>query len=291
MSARLLRSRPVASALLVVVLLVSGCAFGPGEAFGEIDAVFGAELERRGGRFTEAGALLPVGSWEVRLDRLNLEIASVRLLETGTAGSDAFDPAKPPPGWYCHAGHCHTPDDDLVSYDEAALIIAGGPSGPRTFVRFPVDDDFDLLSPGEGVILDDCDPDCVVGRGAAGIVGVSVSRIRLEGEVRDLLPDGRLGALSAPIHLDLSTGGLEITTRLEEALRFDRGVPPLARLDLDLLVHPSLLDGVAFDTLVDEGEIHLNLAPGGDVPEAATAIFENLEASRVRVDVERLDSP
>ncbi len=282
----LCRALLAAPALLAVS---QGCALEPGVAFGDVDGTLSVEFEDRG-RINEEGWLQPVGSYEVRLDALEIQVSGIRLIDTtGKAGaSEAFDPTSPPPGWLCHGDHCHTPDGDLVSFEEAAIILGGGPAGPRTLLTFPVDDVLEPLSDEGSRPLVDCSPSCLVGKSLANMLAVDLERVLLEGVARDRMPDNRLEEETVPLFIDVAACDSSIVSHIDEPIIFDRGHPPLVNLDLILLVHPSILDGLPLDALQDNEEIRVTLDPADRlVPEAAVLFLENMEASRIEANVIR----
>lgn len=282
------RSLPVAISILA---LSQGCALDPGEAFGEVDGSLAVELESRG-RIDEDGWLRTVGSYEVRLDSLEVEVFAIRLVDTtgGAGDGESFDPTSPPPGWLCHGDHCHTPEGELVSYDEAAVMLGGGPAGPMTLLTFLVEAALEPLSEGENKPLVECSPSCLLGRSSADMIAVDLERISLQGVARDRLPENRLEEETVPILVDVAACESSISSRLEDPIVFDRGLAPLVSLDLALLLHPSILDGIELGALQDDGEIRIELGHEDRlVPDAAALILENLEDSRVEASILRTE--
>ncbi len=280
-----------AQAFLLSFLFHTACAFAPGEAFGELRADLAGSIENRG-RVTDEGWLQVVGSWEVRLERVEIDIASVDLItstgETSGTSDASFDPSRPPPGWLCHGDHCHTPDGDTVSLEEAAAMFRGDAEGPSIFVSLPANETLDLLDDESVIDLTHCTPSCQMRRGFADIITLNIDYLHIEGRVRDLQPENRLDAETVPLTVSLATPHTSVTTFFDEHLKFDRGLPPHARLEMELLIQPSLLDGFPFDDLVLNGEISLEFDHESRIISQATEIIlENVEASQIGIVVSR----
>ena len=137
----------------LLLLLLAGCAFGPGDPFAVLSPEVDARWTVPDERVRPDGFALLASNYEVRLTRaeLTVERAALRSLSAGGGASSggSFDPANPPAGYsLCHGGHCHRDDGALVPYAEVEAAMSGG-GGSATFVEvvgLPVQRAVDLLS-------------------------------------------------------------------------------------------------------------------------------------------------
>lgn len=215
-----------------MILLLAGCAFGPGTGFATLR---GAELVAAfvPGEARDLGGdvVLTDQGFEVRLDRFEVDADGIELLELEGGVAGAFDPADPPPGYsLCHGGHCHADDGALVSYAEIEAELAGDGAALVPIVSFPLDG-LDLLAGVEAELRPRPGPELPEAR--ITIVRLLASAVRLEGEVAGV----------GPLVVDLPLGPVDGGTELV----VDRSAPAALRLAIGWTVDGTLLDGIDLD--------------------------------------------
>ncbi|MBP7127222.1 hypothetical protein KBD49_12740 [Myxococcota bacterium] len=274
--------------LWLLVVGQAGCAFGPGDPWGRLEASLSLRMVPSSGRLDPEGHLATALDYRVRLDRLVVRGGLMEVSgssDTGGTAAVAFDPAHPPEGYtLCHGGHCHAADGRLVPYDEVIAELDGGAtgSGDRTWLAIPWDvEEVEVPVGGSaGVDLGPCPGDCTMPEGTLTRASVRLDGILLEGVVFDARTGSgrRIPEEGVPFRGTV-TGELQVQEALSEAV--GPGHPLRVRLAATLSLADALFDPVDFAALSRSGEV---LVLGS----AETAIREALAAGTVlQLDVER----
>lgn len=241
-----------------------GCAFEDGRGFARLSVELHGELaalDAAAGRLQPDGWIRTAEGFDVRVDELSVQIASVAIFggaESSVGEACHFDPAAPPAGCSsCHGGHCHC-GDALVSYEELEAQLCGGAGGTtgatawaRLGERQPT---VEVVPEGDPVALRDCSPDCELPRGELKEVQLALVSVALRGAVRDLDAAERLGGEQPPIAVELALGGAALKAVPERALVIDRDTPYQLHLGLHVSLAAQLLDGVAWEALQRTGQ-------------------------------------
>lgn len=274
-------SRPILIASLLVAL--AGCAFGPGEPYAVLAPSIDARVVIAPGRDAGEGWQKLSTDFEVRFTALRLETTRIALIDAGDAAPLSFNPAQPPPGYsLCHAGHCHKDDGSLPTYEEVEAEITGREVTTVVLAELP-GGAFDLLDGSGGALT--CEPDCALGPSRIARATLPVTRLLLEGAVRDGRPQPRFEG-ERPIRLE-ATGDPLLTLQWELDVPADRREPPQIALHLKLHLTAALLDGLELDTLTtDAGAIDLAAPENAD---ARARVLRNLAETRLEADVVRND--
>lgn len=260
-------------------LLPASCAWDAGEPFATVSAHLEAHVDAPAGRVLDGGWQRLASSYEIVIDRLEVETGELALIDSG-GGALGFDPANPPPGYsLCHNGHCHADNGSLVSYEDIAAALGQG-TGATTVMLLPVGD-LDLTA---GVARDlACVPDCDLPLADIGLATLRVHRIHAEGLVRDGRVPARIGA---EVHwrLDLPLAEDEpLVWSSPIALPADRIHAPDVTLLAELALGSPLFDDIAWADL-DTGAGSFDLAADAD---ARAAVLEALGETRLAIDVNR----
>ncbi|MFN7143193.1 MAG: hypothetical protein ACK4YP_05410 [Myxococcota bacterium] len=229
-----------------MLLLLLGCATGPGAGFGEIaTAELSAAFAPGEARDLGGGEVLTQDGYAVRVDRFVLTFDDLALLAlSGGASGEAFDPADPPEGYtLCHNGECHREDGAIVPYAEVEAELAGGEATLAPVVTLPVDADADLLT-GATFPLDTSAAALLPAANLSSLQ-LGVTHLVLEGAVRRQPDDG----WTAPLGLDLA---VDAALSAPLVLPLDRDHDPVLALDVAVAPDGSLFDGIDFAALVEE---------------------------------------
>jgi hypothetical protein len=199
---------------LAAALGCTGCAFGDGEPFGELEATLDARYQLLPERDAGDGWQKLDNDFEVKVEALELGVNTIELEDLGVAAEGGEDEA---------------------------------PAAPSIVATLPVGD-LDLVG-GASVTLA-CVDSCQLPRSHLGRARLSAQRIEATGEVRDGRATPRLTGdvpfiVSAPLGVTDPdrTGLLEV----ELDVPVDRDESPLVHLDLVLRVDAELFDSIAFD--------------------------------------------
>ena len=227
--------------LLLAALAATACTFEDGRGWATVDFSLGAELVVDEDHASDEATLVTDRGLLVTLTTLDLDAATLSLLETGgsASGEVRFDPANPPEGYtLCHAGHCHREDGALVDYEdiEAELAAADGATVLTAAEQFSVTAVVDGLA-ASAVELGKHDS-ATVDTAAVSVNFAAVSmagRVEIDDEVVDFV-------------LTLSPeNGLTLQAEADETI--GRGGLRAPLVDLWLSVEADLFDGIAFDNL------------------------------------------
>ena len=196
------------------------CTLEPGTGYARLDeVVLDVALEPQEARDLGDGLILTDTGARVQIDALELDLGELRLQEL--VGGVSFDEASPPDGYtFCHNGHCHHEDGDLVDYATIEAELGGG--GFETAWAWPIDETVDAVA-GASLVLDSSEdlPQLGLRR-----LSVEVVELRFEGLVDDL-----------PVQASISGDAVGPFT-----LDVDRSAPEAFSLDASLL-----FDGTGFD--------------------------------------------
>lgn len=250
------RALPVAAALAAGL---SGCTFSPGAAFTRVPGGSLDLLWEPGARALSADTFVTAGGLAVTVDRLELGLGALELLELEGADNVTFDPANPPPGYtLCHADHCHRDDGALISYAEIRAELAGGDATFTPLLRFGLDAAADLRAPAT-VSLGAPAPSADLGMVTITQVALSLGDFVLEGTIApwsgpgDAPPAGRPDARPLRVALALASA---LTRDL--GLEVGRDSPPVQRVEAVVSVDGTFLDGLGVDDLPESGALALD---------------------------------
>lgn len=255
-------------------LLLLGCAFGPGQGFGELEAAsLTAVFSPGAARDLGGGEVLSQDGYAVRVDTLALDLGDVELLALSGGGSATFDPANPPEGYtLCHGGHCHSESGALVDYADIEAELAGGAASFSAVVTLPVGEAADLL---DGAVFDfDVAPYAYLPAADVSKVEVGVSALRLEGEVRRHPDDGWRAPITVALPLEGAFGaGFD--------LPLDRAHDPVVTLSIALAPDGTLFDGLDLAALATEDGVMLDDPDDPGAAELAAAVLATAPAATV----------
>ncbi len=276
--------------LLLPLLLLAGCAWGPGEGFAVVEPTVRAGYTALPSRDAGDGFQRLSSDFQVRVSAASLQLASIALLGSsgGGGGPTTFDPANPPPGYtLCHGGHCHRDDGALIDYEDIQAELGGGGATSVPVVTLPVGASVDLLAPETRALP--CQPDCELPQTTVTRGRWTVTGLRLEGTVRDSRQPPRLPAerafrfvvtpaAPAAEPLLVMSGELDVPS--------DRENEPRVRLGLSLDVTPAVFDAVDWGatTVGTDGVVDLNAAEN---KAAREALLEALTALQPEAEVQR----
>ena len=259
---------------------VLGCTFEDGKGFATLEsATLSARMEVRGARKVDERSVSTDLDYVVALDSLVVRAVKVELrrsVEVPGGAAATFDPADPPAGYsLCHNGHCHHSSGRLVPYAEIEAELAGGAKPVLVPVVEAPGGDLDVLSRAERE-LEPIEPSRELPRATITEVGVVVDRLDLVGEVSG----GPSDLVATPLELSTPLGG-DLVRAAEVSVVDDDGPESLA-LDVQILVHDLLFDGVDFAAHVGGGAITVADA---DHP-VAVDIAASFSQSALRVDLD-----
>ena len=270
---------PLLAAALPASALLAGCARGPGDPMGVLEAELEAALVIPDDRDLGGGWQRLDSGFEVRIEELVLEAGPLELVALGE-GSAAFDPADPPPGYSnCHGGHCHADDGRLISYEEIAAELGGG-AGPQVVLALPVGE-LDLAAGAARPL--DCAGPCDLPRADIGLLRLPVLHLEGRGQVRDGAAEPRLDG-EVPWTLALDLEHHEPRPALADrdiVLEVDRDEDPAISLRVSLALSGALFEHLAWDELA-AGRSTIELAGDEEVEEEiAEELAEQPLTSRV----------
>lgn len=237
--------------LLLLLTLLTGCAFDDGQPWGRVDLTLEA---------TAPPSFRTAEGAAVRLEAITLTVARVDLTLGEDRAEATFDPSNPPPGCtLCHGGHCHC-GDALVPYDQ----LGGAAADDTPALTLGAGEATPLAAGATPIALGACPDRCALPRGTLRRATVTLEALTLRGRA-----DNRDRDFDVTVPLDTA-----VTAPLDAS--FGPG-EPAARLALTLRLPPELLDGVDWDAeAIDEA--------------ITAAIGENLAAhATLTVDVTRAD--
>lgn len=258
----------------LVVLIPAGCAFSPGDPWGRLEASLEVDMVPSPGRQDASGRLVTALDYRVRIDSIKVQGGELEVLGMSGGGGEAttaFDPAHPPEGYtLCHGGHCHTTDGRLVPYEEITGASTG--ASEQTWQRIPWQQgSVEVPVWGRGTVpLGPCPEDCALPEGSLTRVQVTLDGVALEGQVFDARTgeSRRLPEEGVPFR-GIVTGSVEVRTVLSEEV--GPGHPLRVPLAVTLSIPESLLDGVDFASLPQDGEFRDLAGAGSSIREALAA--------------------
>lgn len=265
----------VAPALLL--LAVGGCAFDDGQPWGLLQPTLTAVHERPDDRLDEDGRFITANDYALEIETVELQLERLVFeLDGSGAGSAAFDPAQPPPGYsLCHNGHCHAADGSLVAYADIEAELAQQSGGGAAITLITGADVLALSAEPVEVELGPCPNGCFVERGELLGVRVHTTRLKVVGRAFDRLTGDaqRLPDEGVPVELDVA---LALAARGTTSAVFGREDPVTTRVQTALVVPAQLFDGVDFSSPL-----------GAD---AETSVVESFaQHVEVRVTIVRLE--
>jgi hypothetical protein len=278
--------------LLIVLALPAApaCTLSAGDWFANLQPSFEARYATRADRDVGDGWQKLNTLYEVRLTSALVTIDDVELHDVGGGAAGAgFDPANPPAGYsLCHNGHCHRDDGALVPYEDiAAEISGGGMAVTRTVVTLPVGEE-NLLAPARRALA--CEPGCGLPRANIQRARATVTRVALEGQIREgRLPARLEGDLVWRWEAALATDtGLEpVSLDCAAELPADNAHPANVRLGLTLELGARLFDDIDWAALArDPGVIDLSAAANAAARDVLRA---NLAEGELTAAIQRSD--
>lgn len=234
---------------LPAVMLLAGCTFQPGAAFGTLEsASLAASFAPPASRLDAEGRIKTDGGYRIRVEALQLVPRQLDFQSTSGAAATGgtFDPAKPPAGYSnCHGGHCHRDDGALVDYEDIEAELAGGSLTTKTVLSLPVETPFNLLSGAATASLSQCEPGCQLDRGTWSKASFQVASLTASGTVEDPSTFDRLGGQVRTWSLTLAPS--PFTQKL--AVTIDRSQGDRLNLAAQLVLSEKLWDAIDFQTL------------------------------------------
>lgn len=240
-------------AACVLALNAQGCAWSEGSGFATLSETEVSARIERDGASAPAELTTDLG-YVVQLESAELYVEDV-LFEQGEAGrEDAhFDPAHPPEGYsLCHAGHCHNEDGRLVAYAEIEGESGGG-GAHATVVSIPVFSRLDLLRGGV-LRVREASPSRELPLVELQRITLHAGSLHLRGSVR-AGPGGQTLPASLSLLVDLELGA---PVHASVHVDIDRDTPADVHAVVDAVVPRTLLDGVDFAGLAEEGAVSLS---------------------------------
>lgn len=235
---------------IVIPLLLSGCAFGPGEPFATLEPSVDAQLHLPRGR----GNPSPLANdYVVFIKRFEVRYGEAKLIQLGDTSASGFDPAKPPPGYtICHNGHCDREDGALVSYEEVAASLGGGAA--LTEVAHVLVGTANQLGDARALA---CEDSCELGPVNVEVVKLGVEGFTVEGEVFDERLEKRFEGAKVFTLEYVAPPQTELSADVD--ISVTRHSSPKVALELRPLLGPALLDGVEFSGDLSSPETHKQL--------------------------------
>ena len=249
--------RPLA--LGTLALLLAGCTFQPGVAFGTLGtATLAAGFEPASSRLDAEGRIKTDGGYRIRLTSLTLVPRQLDFQSTSgkAATGGSFDPANPPAGYSnCHGGHCHRDDGALVDYADIEAELSGGSVTTRTVLSLPVETPFDLLAATATASLGASKAGQHLDRGTWNKASLQIASLSASGTVEDPTSFNRLGGQTRSWSFTLTPGAFTKAI----AVKIDRDRADRLDVAARLVITEKLWDAIDFQTLVaTEGAIVLD---------------------------------
>lgn len=252
----------------VAVAALAGCAWGPGGGFATLQkAVTTQALPISADRLDEAGRWKTDNGYRLtvaeKLVRVHIGAVTIdgapSAAAVAAAGSAAFDPANPPPGYsLCHGGHCHRADGALVDYADIQASLAGGSASqapPRLMALVPTTKVAFVPLGGEASLdsfncRTGADGACEFGQGTAASSDLFVQGLQAYGQAAAGPGLAALGGGSVEWVLDLEMLTQPSAFRTGLTLRvIDRLGPAGFRFTGRFQVTERLFDGIQWDRL------------------------------------------
>ena len=222
------------------VLVMGGCAWGPGQGFAVVEPTVRASYSISADREAGDGYARLASDYQVRMTTASLQLSGIALLAS-SGESSGFDPAHPPEGYsLCHGGHCHRADGALVPYEQVAAELSGG-SGASAVVTLSVPESFDLLSSQSHPAT--CSPECALPEARISQGRWSLTSMVLKGSVRD----GKLARFTGERNFELTlatTDATQVAVLGPVDLLSDRTEVPETKVDLELPLTAAFWDAV-----------------------------------------------
>jgi hypothetical protein len=244
----------------LTLLVLAGCAWGPGSSFASLEkATVAASLPIENGRRDEAGRLKTDNGYRLTVSegQVRVYVGALDLLGPATAAAAgtgaAFDPAHPPAGYtLCHSGHCHRTDGALVSYEDVQAQLAGGGAAAPQQVLGLTPYTQVLFVPVGGETSSDaflCNGamSCMMPQGSVATSRLDVSRLQAYGQAEAEPGLPALGAAPLRWELDLTTEALSYSAKTPATI--DRTSPYALGLSGRLAMTDRLFDGIEWDRL------------------------------------------
>lgn len=268
---------------LVSALMLAGCTFQPGVAFGTLEnAMFTARFAPAASRLDPQGRLKTDTGYRIRIDSLQLvaQRLDVQSNSGGGGSSAVFDPANPPPRYsLCHGGHCHRDDGALVSYEEIEAELSGGTAAKTTVLSLPIEKPLNLLSGSATASLEANPPGQQLDRGKWSAATLRITSLTASGSVEDPSIFDRLGGQARTWSFSLSPEAFRDTLDV----MIDRSEGDRLSIAADFALSERLFDAIDFEALAKSpGELVLDRHD-----EARRQLAENLSRSAFSVNVTR----
>ncbi len=255
--------------LLAAGLACPGCTLEDGDGFahlsGKLYSIFSG-VAPGNSRLQSDGWFKTADSFELKLDKLTLQLRYLRLQSEGSAAVSSagcsFDPSNPPAGCgLCHGGHCHC-DGKLVSYEDLKARACGGATASATLSTLKlllVPRDQELLGSGTQNWDLACAGSCELKQGSASQLSVELEKLSMAAQVRDRSAADRLGGKTYKVMLSWPLAGAALTHKFKSSLSLDRDHPHMLDLAVMLPVSDKLLDGIEWHKLIaDKDTINID---------------------------------
>jgi hypothetical protein len=275
--------------LLLPMLMLAGCAWGPGEGFAVLEPTVRAAYVPEASRDAGDGYQRLSSDYQVRVTAATMRLERIELIaRAARVGSGRFDPARPPPGYsLCHGGHCHRDDGALIPYEDIEAELSGGANPVLPVASLPVGD-LDLLSPETRAV--GCEPACELPRTEVSRGRWAVTALRLEGTVRDGRATPRFPG-ERPFRLELASTSADTPVAvLDGALDVpsDRAHAPRVLLSLRLELTSRIFDGVDWAATTPGEDGLVDLDAQANAP-ARTRLLESVVEVDPTAEVKRED--
>ncbi|OJT20311.1 hypothetical protein BO221_30190 [Archangium sp. Cb G35] len=268
--------------LLLPCLGLGACAWEPGQGFAVVEPTVRAAYEPLADRNTPDGYQQLSSNYQVLVDGASLRLSGIELIAIAGGSGGGFNPANPPPGYsLCHNGHCHRADGALIPYEQIAAEMGGG-GGSSTVATLPVAGPLNLLAAERLAV--ECLPDCALPQANVSQGRWGIESLQLEGTVRDSRVPARFpGERRFRWVLSQAMGSEAPAVVLNGSvdLPSDRSTPPLAKLDLNLVLTARLFDAVDWSTLTEGPDGVMEISD-----EANTAVHDAIEEQLATVSPE-----
>ncbi|WPB81044.1 hypothetical protein KYC5002_18160 [Archangium violaceum] len=271
--------------LLVSCLGLGACAWEPGQGFAVVEPTVRAAYEPLADRNTPDGYQQLSSNYQVLVDGASLRLSGIELIAIAGGSGGSFNPANPPPGYsLCHGGHCHRDDGALIPYEQVAAEMGGG-GGSSTVAKLPVTGPLNLLAPERLAV--ECLPDCALPQTTVSQGRWGIKSLQLEGTVRDSRVPARFPG-ERRFRWEFSSASEAPAAVLDGTMDLpsDRSTPPLAKLDLNLVLTARLFDAVDWSTLTEGPDGVVEISDEANIPVHA-ALKERLATVSPEAEVTR----